>query len=277
MSFAAIETSRSLGAPFALFLFRYGPGVTDFYALTTAEEPITFGEYVYAPVPIHTENAVSSGALDDATLEVRLPKTLSVAQLFNTWPPSYPITLQIYQGNVGQADCQPLWSGRIIQHRIEVDDMIFTCEPISSALRRSGLRRNYQYSCPHVLYGSQCRAPQANFTITAVVQAVATPYVTLPPGWASDTDQPHYVNGFVSWQNAAGHTEYRTLLVIQSETVIRLSGDCSSLAEGMTLSLSKGCNHQTSDCLNVFNNIVNYGGCPWIPVKNPFGIVDNFN
>jgi hypothetical protein len=26
-----------------------------------------------------------------------------------------------------------------------------------------------------------------------------------------------------------------------------------------------------SDCQDVFNNILNHGGCPWIPLKNPIG------
>jgi hypothetical protein len=38
-----------------------------------------------------------------------------------------------------------------------------------------------------------------------------------------------------------------------------------------TVNLYPGCNKSMDHCINRFDNILNYGGFPWIPGKNPFG------
>ena len=158
----------------------------------------------------------------------------------------------------------------------EDNDIKFTCEPVSSALRRSGLRTNYQRTCQKALYGAKCGVPQASFTINKIAQAVASPFLTLPSGWNGAVSANKYLNGDIWWVNTAGRTEYRMILRIDSPTVLLLDGDCTSLTSGMTVSMSLACNHLMDDCSILFSNINNFGGQPWIPLKNPFGITNNF-
>lgn len=276
MSFATVETSRQLGAPFALILFTYGPGATDVYAYTTSEDPVIRDSITYEPVPIHHDSFSSSGSLDRSAFEVKLSKFLAVADLFNGFPPSYEITLKLWLGHVGETEYKPVWFGKVLSHRVEGDELIFTCEPVSSSLRRSGLRRNYQRGCPHALYGDRCQASRAAFTTALPVQFVASPVVTLPVNWNGSLDTSKYVGGPAWWVDADGRTQYRSILRISTDTAVQLNGDCSTLTTGMTLNVAPGCNHQMSDCTTLFHNINNYGGQPWIPLKNPLGIINNF-
>src|ERR1019366_7581391 len=134
MSFALREGSRSQGAPIALFLFVFGDGPGDRYAYTSSEDPVTYSGITYAPVPVTNETLTTSGTLDNASLDVRLPKDLEIARLYDGYPPSRHITLRIFLGHVGDSEFIVNFSGRVLSYKVEDEEGVFTCEPVQSAL-----------------------------------------------------------------------------------------------------------------------------------------------
>ena len=280
MTFGSIEASRQEAIPFLLFQFVYGTGSSDYYAYTTAETAVTYNGATYTPAPISCDVFTAAGSLDNSAIEVRLDKFLPISELFIGYPPSQPITLTVFMGHVGDTNFQLAWPGRVRSAAIDQDHLVLTCEPISTAMRRSGLRRHWQRQCPHCLYSQGsglCNAVQSAFTVTAAVQAVSSPYLTLPANWQGSTwQQGNFTNGMAKWTDSNGQTQYRSILLIQSSTQICLDGDCSLVTVGTEISLSLGCDRSTDQCSGIFNNINNYGGDPWIPLKNPMGVVNNF-
>lgn len=286
MSFAARETSRTLGAPIALFLFTYGPNPGDVFAYTSCEDEVTFDGNTYTPIPVYRDTITVSGSLDKVTLEVALDKTLGIVGMFSPYPPSIPVTYKIYLGHVGETEFKLNSSGTVLSVRSGVDkggvsssgvyDAILTCEPLSTSMKRSGLRGNYQYGCRLALYGLDCGASQADATVTATVTSVENPYVELPSGWNGSFAMGLFPNGLATWTDGAGHVQVRSILrVLVLTNEIQLGGDISTLEAATSIDLATGCDHQVTGC-NHHNNINNYGGEPWIPLKNPIGVVDNF-
>jgi len=55
-------------------------------------------------------------------------------------------------------------------------------------------------------------------------------------------------------------------------TLMQASNSLSAAIEGgpQSVTLYPGCSHTIADCRDKFNNLVNFGGFPWIPSKNPF-------
>lgn len=277
MTFATLESSRHEGAPVALMLFRFGENAADVYAYTSAEDPINFDSVTYVPAPIYNGAITSSGSMDRSMLEIRLPKSLDICKLFHTFPPSRLVTLRIFGGHAGDTEFQAVWSGRLITQKIEVDECIFMGEPVSSAFRRSGLRRTYSYGCPHVLYGKQCRAAEVAFSVTATVVGVDSPYVSFNPGWNAGFDAEKFTFGRAQWTNALGRTEYRSIVRLQSDNQLLFSGDFDTIQVGQSIALSLGCDHKLDgDCTTIFDNAANFGGQPWIPLKNPVGAYNIF-
>lgn len=276
MPFSTFEQSRDQGAPVTLFLFLYGTTPDAYYGYTDAEQEIVTGGRTFTPIPVQRSNIASNGTLDKAQLTVRGPHDSPLSELFKVYPPAQVVTLIIYQGHAEDPDAEfmAVWSGRVLSCTREDGEAVYACEPVNTSLRRPGLRRNYQYGCPHVLYGPQCLANQAAASIEVAAQSVAGYAVTLTPGWSTGIDATKFLMGVVSWEGATG-TEIRTVIRIDGD-VLDLSGPTFGLVSGAALTLSRGCNHQMNDCLDVHNNIHNYGGQPWIPLKNPIGIVNNF-
>lgn len=281
MTFAAREESRYLGQPVDLYLFRYGDAPDAFFAYTDAEDAITDSGILYRPIPIMRGAINSSGTLDKAALEIRTPQNVELAELFKLYPPSQVVTLIIRQAHIGDPDGQALviWTGRVLGCKRVVNEATYTCEPVSTSLKRAILRRHYQYGCPHVLYGPQCKASKAAATATATVKAVAGPVVTFDAGWNGSTPLNKFRNGLMEWLSPNGSREVRSVLRLTlalGEVSVVLGGTALGLSADMEVSIVLGCNHNGDDCEDLHNNILNYGGQPWIPTDNPIGLKNTF-
>lgn len=287
MSFEPIEISRRQGQPVTLFRFVYGGEEGDSpeplsFAYTDAEQEITYDGVVYEPKPVLRDSISASGTLDKSTLSIRMPRDIEVMEEFRVWPPTQPMVLIIRQGHASDPDSPPeflvCWAGRVLSVGREYDECVVTGEPVSSSLRRPGLRRHYQIGCPHALYFQgigMCNASEAAATVSATVASVSGTSVVLNSGWNGAFVAAKFIEGMVKWSNAEGQIEARKILSVSGNTLM-LGGLLRDLEASDTVSVILGCNHQMDDCQNLHNNIHNFGGCPWIPVKNPIGFRNQY-
>lgn len=273
------EASLTQGQPAEIYLFRYGTDPDSFFAYTDIAEPVTVGAITYEPLPLKRGKIVSSGTLDKSALSVEAPLSCGAVELFRIYPPDEIVTLVIRAGHVTDGttgldgDWPVIWSGRIIQCSRDNENGpigTFTCEPASTSMRRTGLRRHYQLSCPHVLYAqgdSLCNADKAARTISTTVESLTTTSVTAPAAALTGYSLNKFLGGTVEWISPAGRA-VRSIIRI-SGSAFHLSGPTTGLIVGQAVSISLGCNHQTDDCDLIHHNILNYGGQPYIPQVNP--------
>lgn len=288
MSFAEHEVSRDRGEPINLVLFRYGSGEGDVFAYTDAEQNLPFQGYTYTSIPLDIGEISSSGTLDQSTLSITVPQDSGIADMFRQRPPSTVVTVIIRQGHANDTDAQFIvgWSGRVTAFEVDgdSDEAAFGCEPISTSMMRTMLRRHWQYGCPLVLYGPQCRADRAASTVTRVAVDVSGAVVSLSAAWESEPRKAKYQGGIAEWTDALGRREVRRILSCDANGTVNLGNTADGLSAGDTIKLTLGCNHKTGipslndggDCGPLFNNILNFGGDPWIPLENPVGIKNNY-
>jgi len=275
MTFSFFETSMAKGLPLNLYFFKTGTGAADYLAYTDGEREITVAGITYTPQQIARGKIASSGSLDKANLDIRMPRTNPLVELFRVYPPNYVVTLVVSQGHYGDPDNQfmAIWSGRILTFDIQVNEAAFGCEPVGTSIKRPGLRRNYQYGCPHALYGDQCRATKTAHPAT--VLAIDNAVITVPEGWFGGVPAAKYLSGLVEWSPPSGPGAARTILRIDGN-MISIAGSTVGLFVGASINLFPGCNHQIQDCETIHNNILNFGGCPWIPIQNPVGSANQY-
>lgn len=283
------ELSRSKGKPINLILFQYDDGQVRSYPYTDSTEPVvepTAGPFTFEPIALDREAINASGSLDKSQMTITLPQNVPLAQQFRIYPPGQVVNVTIWQMHLDDPDKQALvvWAGRVTAVSRKGNIAEFNCEPISTSLRRTGLRRNWQLGCPHVLYGGKCKASQAAFTSPDIVVDVVTKNtVKLLSGWIPASPAglvaENYIGGMLTWTTADGSNVFRSIIrvdVAGSDHVLSLSGPTEGLHLGDVVRAVLGCKHQMSDCKNIFNNLLNYGGQPYIPTKNPFGFSNQF-
>lgn len=300
MTFADRESSRSLGEPVELYLFKgadpssmpeidMSAGVFGPYAYTDAETEIIHDEITYLPVAISRDTIGASGTLDKAALKVVMEAGLDLGDQFLAYPPNQVVNLILRQGHLGDdADAvgnfPVAWTGRVLGCSHPPGETAFTCEPVSTAMARPGLRRNYQVNCPHALYGPDCRADRATATVVRQVQALTQTTVTLPAAWDSAHPHQKYFGGMVTWVREDGATEARSILSSADGLTLRISGNTRGLDVGMNVNVILGCSRSVAkvgnalvgDCSELHSNILNYGGQPFIPTTNPLGPSSSF-
>ena len=269
--FDTFFTSRARSRPAYLYDVSFAEGDAGRLCVTSAERPIYAEGTRFDPAQIKHGVIESSGTLDKATLEVNTPRTSPLVEVFRVYPPEQVVSLTIYRGELDDPDGEftAVWAGRVLNLGIQGLEATFSCEPIATMVRRPGLRRNYQYGCPHVLYGPQCRADKAAATSTSTVQAVSGSVVTLASGWNAHPTEK-YLRGMLEWPITGG-TARRTILQVLSATELLIAGTLPELTAGDSVDVVLSCGRMGDDCKNLHGNLLNYGGMPWITEINPLG------
>lgn len=299
--FRFFEGSRKTGRPVELYLFHVEGSLT-YFPYTNAERAINFttpndGTFNFLPQTISRDSFTVSGTLDRQDLNLEVPHTSEIPELTRIAPPNKSISLTIYQGHVNDPDLEflAIWNGRVTAVSRKNSTATITCQALYTSLRRQGLRRNYQYGCPHVLYGPSCRANKVARSYPATVISTFTGIgvernaggVVFPPGVLPDLVLMG--GGTLEFTSADGDAMALTIagaFEIGGFTEIFLTRPPPpGLIAGTATNLVAGCNHTMSDCNKHIStepldagltNIHNYGGQPWIPTKNPVGQYNAF-
>lgn len=268
--------SRFFGRPIELYKFTYGGSAANVHLFTDAEYAVVKGSETYLPVPIERATTNNAGTLDRSSVEIRVARDNAIAEMFRVYPPNHVVTLTIYQGEAEDPDAEwkALWAGRVVACGWEGSEAKLACDPISTSLNRVGLRRNFQYMCPHVLYGPKCQVTKV--PVAATVNSASGKIVTVGTAIANPS---HYQGGMLEWTTPAGLYQSRTIVsayVIDSTTVFTLNGIATGLTGGAAVSCVKGCQHTLNFCGTVHANYHNFGGDPWIPLKNPISNISPY-
>lgn len=266
MSYDTKEISADLGRPVDIFTFARGP---QQWLYTSADRDVTVSAEVYDSVAILRPGIAQGGELNRAGLKLTVARDFPIAVLFRAGIPSETITLRIRQYHDGDGSVVAIWNGRVVNVARVGDLAEILCEPISTSIRTTGLRRRYQRSCPHVLYGPACGVVASSFDLAGTVSALsgltvtATAFGTQPDGY--------WEGGYIEWSPSAGIYERRFIDGHTGNTVTLMTQPLG-LAVSNSITIFPGCDHTmgAGGCAK-FSNVPDYGGFPDIPLKNPFG------
>lgn len=167
---------------------------------------------------------------------------------------------------VGANDPDVVWSGTLIQAEASGSIIRGTFITSAGALQQVGVRRRYQRTCPYDLYGPQCKVDEGAFSTIGTVISESADGITVVVTEAASEADGFYTGGII--QNATLRKRY----------IVKHVGDTLTLSKklgglGGTVTLMAGCNKTTADCQDTFNNLDNYGGFPYMPLKNPFEFI----
>lgn len=275
MSYSVIDASSQDGAPVYKFLI-----VQDGteYRYTTASYFISDSVGTWEPVALRASSVTQTSELAKNGVKIELPRTNAVAQLFLGKVPESVTSVTIYRGHqpTDLDEFQVWWRGRVAAVSVAGDTVTLECEDIFTSMRRPGLRARYQKSCRHPLYSAGCGVDPEAYAVGATIIAQDGFDVVIEgsgdsnfdSNWINDNDG-YYVGGIVKLADGT-----RRYVAAQNGTTLTLLSPFDTIdvdSVGVDVTLYPGCLHTTTDCLSKFDNLVNYGGFPYIPGKNPFG------
>jgi uncharacterized phage protein (TIGR02218 family) len=268
MTYQAYDTSISSGSPAELYRFNYWGDVFRYCSLDGGVSDYTHSiagsNETFKPTTISHGSLESTEEMSRNSLEITVPNTFPVAQLFIAAPPEGIITVTIFRFHTTDPDKGYITSfkGRVLSCGFKEDQATLTCEPIFTSLRRPGLRMTYDAQCPYGLYDNNCTLDRSDWEINASVIGVSNFDLTIsevagyPTGWFTGGV---FQSGVI-----------RRMITGNTGATLTLMHPAPASVLGLNCLLLPGCSHTRSDCGPKFNNAINFGGFPWMPLKNPF-------
>lgn len=262
MTYATQEVSIQGGRPYFLYTFTKGATINRF---TSSAQDVEYLSNTYTASPIRHEGINTSGDVERVQMNIYFPKSNSFAQTYFSPDYSDVITLTILRGHYGADDTQVMWKGRVINYEAMFDEIKIVCESIQTTTRRNGLRAKYERTCRHALYGDGCGLNIEDFYTTATVDSISELDVTVSVASADEQIDGYYTGGILEKDGNFAFIRKDVSNVLTMQYLI------DGLTAGDTVRIAPGCNLNKGTCVSKFNNIVNFGGFPFIPKKNPFG------
>lgn len=154
-----------------------------------------------------------------------------------------------------------LFGGRAGKIELTAVGATITCTASNVLLTQNMPRRTYQATCMHTLYDTGCTLSRASFTASFIVDSATATAIawTAAPG-----DPSVYLFGTLTMTSGAGIGQAMTVANYASTGLGFAYPLVIVPAPGDTFDVSQGCAKTMARC-QVFGNIANYGGFPYIP------------
>lgn len=265
MTYTAIDTSVESGQPVELYEFSQNAQVEYF---TNAPFDVTVLGITYKAANVSRSDITVTNKMDKAEITLVFPREHEYARRFIGTLQDFVTTVTIKRGHLTDPDNQFIvhWKGRVVSSKAGMSAIEIICESVFTSLKRHGLRARYQKTCRHTLYSTPCGVLQAAHKVTAVVQAVSANMTTLTLTGVGSYADGYFSGGMI--KSAGG-----VLRFITSHTGVTISIN-KSFSEPLVsteVDVLPGCDHLKQTCNDKFDNLVNFGGFPYIPTINPFG------
>jgi uncharacterized phage protein (TIGR02218 family) len=265
-----IDQSKELAS--TIYLYQFAQGDLGTYRFTSQGEEVTHAGDQWIPEAISHGEVSVSGEIPRDTLSIKLPRNNEMAYRVLAEDPGVTTSVTIYRGHEATPeDFIVYWRGRVLSAQASKESITLKCESIYTSMKRSGLRGRFQRSCRYSLYGDGCNVDRdafedGPFTVAAAAGAVVT--VTGADGQVDG----YYNAGILQYGPVL---RYITSHVGNAITLIRpieqIEIDLAASPGDVQVSLFPGCDKTRITCNDKFNNLENFGGFPWIPLRNPFG------
>lgn len=278
-----IESSEQDCSPRELFEIVHG---TTTYRFTSATRDISYGGYLYTAIPTARSESGVTQSGNTKEMTVILPVDHAFARRYFASPPSV-VQLTIRRQLAPSGDTETLFEGDI--ESVSVDDngteATFRCEAkLGRGLLRVIPTVTAERECVHMVYDTMCKIDREGtnpdgkpYKLTTTVlyvngrdvridlSSIPADY-TYRPDWLVNGELLHVASG----ERMAIADQKDANPGISTVTVISMQATLYGLKVGDTVDVFAGCFWNTTICRGRFGNMLNYGGLPQLPIKNPF-------
>jgi len=278
MAFLDYEQSQRDGRPVELFLFQNDVSATGI-GYTNNLEAITVGVQGYEAINIFRTEPEYSDEADKSSIEIVVPKSNTFAQRYVIIAPGDRYTVSVYRKHVDQnsPEVSLFWRGYIAQVTFEGNQARILCRSLLELTTRQTPRMTFQQPCNHVLYDERCTVLEAAYRTVRVPDSVSADGVTLtftnvntlspvigaPSGYQGN----FWVGGYIVTPD---NIDYRLIIAQSGASTLQIQYPFLDSPAGKSLNIFAGCDHQPATCRDKFSNIINFGGHPYLPERNPF-------
>lgn len=266
MPYVDSETSAHDGSPVEGYEFI---GTNNTYRYTSVEQGVTINGQPYTPIAGLKRDAIRSGTQDDDSLELEITMPFDTALVreyaYDTSPPDLDVTVYRYHDQDNPAsEFIKAWVGRVTGFSVTGKEATIRVPSIFELVMRGEVPSvYYHHPCNHVFADARCKAVQSTQATTIAVITSGTQIQV--------ADDGHADNFLIAGEMILTSKGERRTIIDNVADLITINFPFSNPEVGDLVTLGSGCDHAyKGDCLNKYNNQLNYGGFPFTPTDNPF-------
>ncbi|MEO1208381.1 MAG: phage BR0599 family protein [Cyanobacteria bacterium J06638_20] len=267
MVFDTDERSVQDGSPIELFKFT---GTYNTYRLTNRGRDVTNSDGTYDSSFAIKRSSLEEGTQedDDIALDVELSLTHPMVTeyvLSGLPPPS--LRMEVFRAHPSDLnDTFKLFEGEVVSWSIRRRIAKLRVPSVFSFLFDGPLPRpKYQAPCNHVLGDARCGVDltdPTNFHATTIASVSGT---------TVGLDSNPFADGECDAGQMISGSERRMITGNTGTSFTIATPFSSAIMPTAAVTIQRGCDHALNgDCINRFNNAVNFGGFPLVPDRNPF-------
>jgi uncharacterized phage protein (TIGR02218 family) len=240
------------------------PGMSHFL-YTDSNVGLTFHDNYYIPYPINR------GKISYST-DLKVDETnITLAKNWGTDMAIYKnvlagATVQITRVSLGDInnDYVLLFDGDVSDTRVDEATIDLRCTTLDF-LNFELPKRELQVACNWQLYGPYCGVDPDDFSVTTTGGLdTTTPDKLSHSSFLTGATQ-HFRGGFVVGLSGNNNELIRHITNHQGSQLSVLPPFPFDFETDVNVRVVQGCDHSTTDCEDIFDNLDNYGGFPFIP------------
>lgn len=269
-SFDTYESSVESSRPIEIYVFAKGSST---WTYTSWSQDVTVSAVDYTAIPIKRSRIVQASDQKTRNTTVTVPSDNAFAAQYINVSPGEKATLTIIRL---QPDESPSFNTQVMIFKGSVQSVSYprdgyTAEivvrSIEAAKNQNLPRVTYMSMCSHSLYDTGCGVDPGLFNVTGPVASGGdTAEITLTG--ANAQPDGYWTGGYVT--ALSGSQDFR-FVVKHVGNVLTLLLPFATDITGLNAQVFAGCDHNaTGDCKTKFENVLEFGGFPFVPNRNPF-------
>jgi len=241
----------------------YGETESIMYRYTSSKESISVGGYTYVPAPIEKKAIQKDGEIENTSVTIRIPVTLSFVSYVASAPPScFRVDIWLYQNGAKQ---YRVLAGNVTSIKVN-QDYIAEISMVEEILQTKLPINFIEPGCNHSLFSTACGLNRADY-IEDVTVAAITEDIAIESADLAGFDSLYFEGGTAVF---GSESRYITSSVGGSPWgTIYIQAPFSSLSVSDEIIVLPGCNKLSSTCKDKFDNFDNFLGFTAVPKKNP--------
>jgi uncharacterized phage protein (TIGR02218 family) len=248
------------------------------FNFTSADVPITFRNTVYEPAVFLREGIkIGERTQEGQGLVLQIPRDHVIADLFREYRVSTaPVSVTVHRVHRPEAatgaadnDFLTLIRAQIAEVQTRGANMILQLKTASQLVQRKTPRTLDGIKCPWMLGDARtCKVDLEALRFDSTIAAVGNTTLTINSlqDHPALVDDPSYFDGGVVILS----TGQRGSIRFRNGDDITMLVGLEDAAVGMDVTVLPGCDHTVETCLNRYDNVVNHGGEPDMPIRNFF-------
>lgn len=137
------------------------------------------------------------------------------------------------------------------------------CTGFEHFLKRIIPRFRYQPSCSYFLYDDFCTINKTNFQLDTDVTTIDDTGLVITNSDFALQDDDFYSLGYLEFNNT------KRMIIYHIGDTIKIRYPITELVATDSITVFAGCNKTPEICRDKFDNILNFGGMPYVPIDNP--------